>query len=155
MPQMMNIKHLRFLVPVLLALVPAAFAQASPGEGEVTKNVPEYIRASPAFAEVIYRRAILETELEELLLRYTNDFPRVAEKRFELAELDLAIVELLDIPEEGSSKMTLALGKMLIQRAAYATEYDTLKRKYNDTHPEVKRAARKVQIFDKAIKSIL
>ena len=151
----MAFKTLRILVFVVAALVPAAFGQATPAPGEVSRNVPAFVRASAAFAEVIYRRAVLETELEELLVRYTNDFPRVAEKRFELAELELALATLLGIPEEESSKLTLALGKMLIQRAEYATELDTLKRKYSESHPEVKRAAKKVEIFDRAIKSIL
>lgn len=151
----MKYKFLQIAILVFAAFAPAAFGQASPAPGEVTRNVPEFVRASPAFAEVIYRRAILETELEELLVRYTNVFPKVTEKRFELAELELALASLMGIPEEESSKLTLALGKMLVQRAAYVTEFDALKRKYNETHPEVKRAAKKVEIFDKAIKSIL
>jgi len=44
---------------------------------------------------------------------------------------------------------------MLVQRAIYATELEMLTRKYNDAHPEVKRARKKFEIFDKAVKRIL
>ena len=138
-------------------LVFASFAFGQ-GDGEPKERVPEYpehIRSSPAFAEVILRKAILESELEEMLVRYTNQYPKVAEARFEMAQLELAIGKLLDVPPAESSKLTLALGKLLVQRAAFATDLDVLKRKYNDDHPEVKRAAKKLEIFDKSIERIL
>lgn len=137
---------------VVLAL--AAFAQ----EGPATKDAPEYpdhVRSSPAFAELILRRAVLEAELEELLVRYTEDFPKVTEMRFELAEIEAGIGRLLEVPAEKASKLTLALGKMLVQRASYAKDLDVLKRKYENSHPEVKRTARKLEIFDKAVRTIL
>ena len=34
-------------------------------------------------------------------------------------------------------------------------EYEDLRKKYSDAHPDVKRAKRKVEIFDKAVKEIL
>ncbi|MCO6511063.1 MAG: hypothetical protein J5I65_09745 [Aridibacter famidurans] len=142
------------LTAALLAAAAATYAQ----NGSAIKDAPEYpehVRSSPAFAELILRRAVLESELEELLVRYTNDFPKVAEMRFELAEIEAGIGKLLEIPAEKASKLTLALGKMLVQRAEYATELDVLKRKYEDSHPEVKRTARKLEIFDKAVRTIL
>lgn len=144
---------------VIAATLLASFTAASAQNGGTPiKNVseyPEHVRSSPAFAEVVLRTAVLEAELEELLVRYTNEFPKVAEMRFELGELELAIGRLLEVPEDKASKLTLALGKMLVQRAEYATELDSLKRKYEASHPEVKRAAKKLEIFDKAVRKIL
>ncbi|HUF03772.1 MAG TPA: hypothetical protein VMM38_06310 [Aridibacter sp.] len=139
----------------LLAAFSAAYAQDGSASIKDVPEYPEHVRSSSAFAEVIFRKAVLEAELEELLVRYTSEFPKVAEMRFELAELELAVGKLLEVSPEQSSKLTLALGKMLVQRAVYATELDVLKRKYEDTHPEVKRTAKKLEIFDKAVKKIL
>ncbi|QQS41053.1 MAG: hypothetical protein IPM63_17065 [Acidobacteriota bacterium] len=142
------------LSAALLAAASAVFAQNDSSTKEESEY-PEHVRSSPAFAELILRRAVLEAELEELLVRYTNDFPKVSEMRYELAEIETAIGKLLEVPAEKASKLTLALGKMLVQRAEYATELDVLKRKYEDSHPEVKRAAKKLEIFDKAVRTIL
>ena len=145
-----------FLVIITLAFaVPFAAAQTAENKPAGSGEVPEYVKASPAFAEVVFRKAVVEAELEELLVRYTEQYPKVIEKRFEMSELDNEQDDLVKIPETEASKLTLALGKMLVQRAAYATELGVLKLKYDDTHPDVKRAKRKLEIFDKAIKRIL
>lgn len=144
-----------FLLATLLAVVSAVSAQNGGTPIKDAPEYPEHVRSSPAFAEVILKKAVLEAELEELLVRYTNEFPKVAEMRFELVELERAIGKLLEVPEDKASKLTLALGKMLVQRAEYARELDVLKRKYEDSHPEVKRTAKKLEIFDKAVKKIL
>jgi len=143
-----------FAAAALLTLSAALFAQET-GKNKPEPAEPEYVRASAAFAEVVYRSAVLEAELEELLIRYTDEFPKVVETRFELSRLKAAVKKLSEVPEDESSKLTLALGKMLVQQAAYATELDGLKRRYSDTHPEVKRAARKLEIFEKAVARIL
>jgi uncharacterized protein involved in exopolysaccharide biosynthesis len=144
-------------LPVLILLLAAAgasFAQKDPPE-EPHSGPPDYLRASPAFAEIVLRKAILEAELEDLLVRYTEEFPKVVEKRFEISELDKSLDSLSKVPESESTKLSIALGRMLVQRAAYATELEMLTRRYNDAHPEVKRARRKFEVFDRAVKRIL
>ncbi|MCU1288776.1 MAG: hypothetical protein JWN60_1005, partial [Acidobacteria bacterium] len=42
------------------------------------------MKSTPAFAEVILRKTELESELESLLISYTEDFPKVKAIRFEL-----------------------------------------------------------------------
>jgi len=144
------------LVIITLAFA-AAFASAQTAETKPAEpgDTPEWVKASPAFAEVVFRKAVVEAELEEMLVRYTEQYPKVIEKRFEMSELDKEQDDLVKTPEAEASKLTLALGKMLVQRAAYATELGMLKLKYDDTHPDVKKAKRKLEIFDKAIKRIL
>ncbi len=45
------------------------------------------IKSSPAYAEVLLRRTERESELEEFLLDYTEEFPKVKEIKFELGLL--------------------------------------------------------------------
>lgn len=139
---------------VVLFLAVTCFSQA-PETSEVPPAEASHVRSSPAFAELILRKAVLEAELEELLVRYTDEFPKVLESRFEISEIDAALARIGRVPESESGKLTLALGKMLVQRASYATEVDALTRRYSEAHPEVKRAKRKLEIFDKAVKRIL
>jgi uncharacterized protein involved in exopolysaccharide biosynthesis len=144
-------------LPVILLLLTAVGSSFAQTELKLEKRsgTPDYVKASPAFAEIVLRKAILDAELEELLVRYTEEFPKVIEKRYEISELDKSEDGLSDVPESESSKLSVALGKMLVQRAIYATELEMLTRKYNDAHPEVKRARKKFEIFDKAVKRIL
>lgn len=152
---MKSISRALLAIAIITLLSAAAFGQETDSKGKSIRDFPDYVRASPAFAEVIYRKAVLESELEGLLVKYTNQYPKVAEIRFQLAELELALGKLLDVPADEKSKLSIALGKLMVQRAEYAAELDALKRKYNDSHPEVKQAARRLEIFDKAILRIL
>ncbi len=54
-----------------------------------------------------------------------------------------------------SGKLTLALGKLIVRKIELETDLWNLRRQYNDEHPEVKRAKRKVEVFERAIKEIL
>lgn len=136
-------------------LVPGtAFAQTADAK-KPSDDYPKYVRSSPAFAEVVFGKTVLEADLEELRIRYTEDFPRVAEMKYEIEELDLSLRRLSFVPEEEASKLTLALGKLMVRKAELARELFSLKRKYNDSHPEVKRAEKKLGIFENAVKTIL
>ena len=137
----------------VLMVIPV-FGQTETDDKPSENDIPEHVSSSPAFAEVVYRRAILEAELEELRVRYTDEFPKVVELRTEIEELDSSMKKLLAVEEEESSKLSQALGKLLVQRAVYATELSGLKSKYSPEHPDVKRAATKLAIFEKAIKRI-
>jgi hypothetical protein len=53
------------------------------------------------------------------------------------------------------AKLTLALGKLMVKKVELDTDVWSLQQTLADGHPDVKRAKRKVEIFDKAIKEIL
>jgi len=124
-----------------------------------TKNTPppiaREIKSSPAYAEVLFRKAVLEVELEDLLARYTRAFPKVKETRYELSALKKALQKITTTPRSQSRKLSLALGKMFVQQAKYIRDMKILEDKYNDEHPDVKSAKRKVAIFGRAINKIL
>jgi hypothetical protein len=111
--------------------------------------------SSPAFAEIILRKTELEAELESLLVSYTEEFPKVAEIRFEFDSLKRAIERLSTVKAAESSKLTLALGKLMVRKAELETDLWNLRKRYDDNNQEVKRARRKIEIYEAAIKEIL
>ncbi len=101
------------------------------------------------------RKADLRSDLESLLPDYTEQNPKIIDIRFELSELDNALDRLFSVKPNELSKLTLALGKMLVRKAGLATELAHAKRSYNDEHIEVKRLKRRLEAYDTAIKEIL
>lgn len=116
---------------------------------------PGPIRSSAAYAEVLLRKTELVADLEAFLENYTEANPRVLDTRFELAALERSLASIFAVKPTETGKLTLALGKLIVKRAALETEANRLARSYNQDHPELKRAKRRVEIFDNAIKEIL
>jgi len=113
------------------------------------------IRATPAYAEVVLRKTELESMLEELLVSYQEEFPKVRNTRYELGLLEAELAGMGRFTKDEAGKLTLALGKLIVRRAELRTEYWIVTSKYDDTHPDTKKAKRKLEIFDKAIKDII
>lgn len=135
----------------------AVSAQAPPKKTTAAAPVVDNqaVRSSPAFAEVILRRAELEADLESLLMEFTEEYPKVQAERYTLSQVQKQIDRLLATKPAEASKLTLALGKLLVKKAELDTDLWSLQQGLADGHPDVKRAKRKVEIFDKAIKEIL
>jgi len=108
-----------------------------------------------AFAEVLLRKTELRADLESFLADYTDQNPRVVDTRFELAALDKAVDRLFSVKPTELSKLTLALGKLLVRKAGLETDLSRIERAYSSDHPEVKRLKRKVEIYDSATNEIL
>jgi hypothetical protein len=129
------------------------------GAQVVQKNKPaadsQSVRSSAAFSEVIFRRAELEAELESLLLEFTEEYPKVRADRYSIAQLQKQIEVLLSTKPGDSARLTLALGKLMVKKVELETDLWALQQSLADGHPDVKRAKRKVEIFEKAIKDIL
>lgn len=124
-------------------------------ETVVNLNPTASLKSSPAFAEISLRRTELRAELESLLLTYTEEFPKVKETRFELDVLNRELNRLLTVKPEDAQKLTLALGKLIVRKATLETDLWDLQKKYGDEYADVKRARKKVEIFENAIKEIL
>lgn len=121
-----------------------------------TKSQPlnkDAIKATPAYAEVLLRKVELESDVESFLESYTEEFPKVKSAKYELELTKKDLARLLS--ESDSSKMTLALGKLLVRKNQLETELWTLQNQYNKEHPDVKRTQRKLLSFQNAIKEIL
>jgi hypothetical protein len=119
------------------------------------KQSASEIKFSPAFAELLLRKTERESELEEFLLDYTEEFPKVKELRFELDLLTKELDKILATNVSEAGKLTLALGKLIVRKTELEVDVWNLKRQYSDDHLEVKRAKRKLETFEKAIKEIL
>ena len=113
------------------------------------------IRSTPAFAEIILRKTELDANVEEMLVSYKEDFPRVKKARYEIGLLQAELRNFARTPDIEAGKLTLALGKLIVRRAELATNYWVLSNRYSDAHPDAKKAFRKLEIYDKAVKEIL
>jgi predicted nucleic acid-binding Zn-ribbon protein len=138
----------------------ANFAQSSPKVTTLSRADKSYIpletiRLTSAYAEIVLRRAELESELEALLIGYTEDFPKVKETRFEMEALKKEFSRLSAVKPTEISKLTSAMGKLVVRKSALETDLWSLRQKYDDNHTDVKRAKRRVEIYETAIKSIL
>lgn len=113
------------------------------------------IRSSAAYAEVLLRKTELQAELEAILPDYTEENPKVIDGRFEIGVLTRDIDRIYAVRPSETGKLTLALGKLIVKRAALETELQRLLRSYNKDHPDVKRTKRRIEVFDHSIKQIL
>jgi hypothetical protein len=144
---------------LLLFLLSAVVSEAQTGNKNksvpIPVNNPQAVKSSPAYAEVLLRKTELLSELESLLVEYTEEFPKVQELRFEAALIQKELDRLLAVGPSESARLTLALGKLMVRKADFETDLWNLRRQYNDEHPDVKRARRKTEIFEAAIREIL
>ena len=148
---------IRFLtIAVFMVLVCNAQTKTNPVSTKTASTqTSSVIKSSPAYAEILLQKVILEAELEDLLFAYTEDFPKVKQTRLKLNLVEKALNKVLAVKPSETSKLTEALGKIVLQKIEYETQYEDLRKNYSDNHPDVKRAKRKVEIFDKAVKEIL
>lgn len=129
-----------------------------PAASEAKKNPPttvSAVKSSPAYAELLLRRTERESELEEFLIDYTEEFPKVKQLKYELDLVKKAMDRITAVNAADAGKLTLALGKLLVRKIEIETDLWNLRALYNDDHPEVKRTKRKIEIYERAIKEIL
>jgi len=143
----------QFVFSLCLVLVgfSAALAQGSEKGGREIGP----IRSSSAFAEVSLRKAELEADIESYLADYTEQNPKVIDAREELRFLVGDLDRIFAVRPSEVARLTEALGKMIVRRAALEADVERLMRTYSKDHPNVKRAKRKAAIFESAIREIL
>ncbi|NOT47804.1 MAG: hypothetical protein HOP17_08650 [Acidobacteria bacterium] len=138
---------------ILLTLPIILSAQAQSKTAPV--SAANEFKASPAYAELRLRKAELESELEAMLLEYTEEFPKVMEIRISLGLLAKESERLQTAGLRGTQRLTLALGKLMVRKVELETDLSRLLENLQPGHPDVKRAKRKVEIYESAIKDIL
>ncbi|MEP6703887.1 MAG: hypothetical protein ABJB34_03695 [Acidobacteriota bacterium] len=130
--------------------------ETNPGRAKVVKAaLNTSVSSSAAYAELVLKRTELQSELESLILEYTEEFPKVKEDRLVVSLIDHDIARLNKVKSSDSAKLTLALGKLMVRRIELAADVWKLQGSYNDEHPDVKRAKRKVEIYEAAVNEIL
>lgn len=142
-----------FLVIVLL-FTTAVFAQKQPPT-QSPAQAAYAVRGSAAYAEVLLKRTDLESELESLLLDYTEEFPRVRELKHSLSILQRDVDKIIATKANDAGRLTQALGKLIVRRVELETDLWELLQSYKEEHPDVQRAKRRVEIYDRAIKQII
>lgn len=148
----MRFQNILLIVFLVTCSVTITFAQNK----TVSSSSPattQAVKSSPAYAELLLRKVELESEMESLLITYKEDFPKVKETKYELGLMQKDLDRLLI--QTDATKLTLALGKLMVRKNQLETDYWVLQGKYGDDYPEVKRSKRKVLSFQNAIKEIL
>lgn len=128
---------------------------ASEKKPEAARAIPGTTASSPAYAELLLKRTELSAELEALVFEYTEEFPKVKEIRHALTLIDRESGRLAKVKAADASRLTLALGKLIVRKIEFEIDLWNLRKNYLDEHPEVKRAKRKVEIYETAINEIL
>ena len=149
----MNIS--RFLIPVVVVIGTVSALGQAPPKPVPTPTIAQSAKATAAYAEVALKRADVEAELESFLVEYTDEFPRVKELKYALTRIDVEGSRLGSIKPGERDRATAALGKLMVRKVEAEIELWKVQQDYADEHPEVKRAKKKVEIFEKAIKEIL
>lgn len=141
------------LVAFSLFLSVSAAAQTSK---PATKADPyKTLRSTPAYSEVLLKETELRAEVESLLGEYTEEFPKVKEARSALEFIKKEKAKLLSTDPAEAEKLTLSLGKIMVRKVEAEVELWRLQQSLADGHPEVKRAKKKVEVYEAAIKEIL
>ena len=135
----------------VLAAAAQPASRATPGDAKTQAD----IRGSAAYAEVLLKKTELQAELEGLLTEYTDDFPKVVENRQYLELIEKERVRLLALKPGDAGKLSTALGRLMVKKAEAELELWSRRRSMTDSHPDVKRAKRMVEIYEAAVKEIL
>ena len=138
-----------------LVFISTMFLCVASIHAQTTKDQSSVIRATPAYAEVLLRKTELLAEAESLADSYTDLAPKMIDLRYEVAALDRSLTKMRAVRSEDAMRLTEALGKLMVRRAALDTELNRLNRSYNADHVEVKRAKKRLEVFDAAIKEII
>ena len=138
---------MRYLLLAVCLVAPIGLLAQTPDAGP--------IRSSAAYAEVLLRRTELLADFEALAADYTDANPKIVDLRFEVAALDRTVEKLFAVRPAETAKLTAALGKLLVRRAMFETDLARLSRSYSAENVELKRARRRLEIFDSAVKEIL
>lgn len=140
---------------ISIVLLIAGCATVAAGQSKASAASDQKLRSTPAYAEVLLRETELRADVEALLADYTEEYPKVKESRFALDIVEREKARLLLTKPAEAEKLTLALGKIVVRKVDAEVELWRLLQSLADGHPDVKRARRKVEIFEKAIKEIL
>ena len=150
----MNFRSIQFFALgflFTLCSVSAGLAQAT----SASKLPAVEVTSTAAYAEVLFHQVQMNSELESLLVEYTENHPKVQELKYGVFLAMRESARLKQLKPCGEGRLTAALGKLMVGKIDAELGLWVLQQKYGDGHPDVKRAKRKVEIFEAAIKEIL
>lgn len=147
-------KNILLILIIIFAAAAMSFAQTKPAQKTAAADL-QMIKNSPAYAEVLLKKVSLDAEIEDLLVNYKEDFPKIKELRLKLDLTDKYLEKILAVKPAEAFKLSEALGKLIVQKIEYEAELAELRREYSEDYADVKRAKRKVEVYEKAINEIL
>lgn len=141
----------------LLIFSISIFAQTDEKKPKLDYSTPtsKAIKSSPAYAALVLHRTNVRAELEEMLITYTEDFPKVVDARHEIDVVNSQLSKLLDTKVTESCRLSDSLGKLMLQKTEIEMLLWNLRKKYNEEHPDVQRTKKKLEIYEKAVTEIL
>jgi len=142
------VQKVTLIFMIVLASAVCAVAQARAADVSA-------IKGTPAYAEVLLRKTELLADLEAYTPDYTDANPKILELRAEMASIDKSLARILAVKPAQTGRLTEALGRMMVKKAALEADLQRLSRQYNKDYPDVKRAQRRVDLYASSIDDIL
>lgn len=143
------------MIVTVMFLLAGHFANECSAQGRTGSALAADYKASAAFAEVRLRKAELDAELESGLSEYTAEHPKVKEAKAGLMLLQKEMDRLANAPASSVERMSAALGKLMVKKVEAESDLLRLLENLQPAHPDAKRARRKVEIYESAIKEVL
>ncbi len=145
------------LVTAVVVFICSAVTAAQPNSKPAANDVRSQteVRSSAAYAELMLKRAEVQSDLEAFLVEYTEEYPKVVEGRYALEVIEKERARLLNIRAADAGKLSVALGKLMVRKIELEVELWTLRKTFQDSHPDVKRAKKKADIYEAAVKEVL
>jgi hypothetical protein len=154
----MLIRRFVFIIFTLLFISTAAFSQTGSSKTGAAKSVPPgagSIKTSAAYIELVIHKADIDAELVDLLVEYTEEYPKVKQLKWEAGLVQAELENLLKVDSSVLPKLTESFAKLLLQKIKMQVDLAEVRSAHKDDHPDVQRAMRRVEIYDKAIKELL
>ena len=110
---------------------------------------------TPAFDELALHKKKIKSELNSLLLEWTQDSPNVLNKQFELEITQLEMTKVLAMPESQKPLLTFVYGKLLVRKVIAESElqYAVLNNGVEST--QARKKVMKLQAMEKEISKFL
>lgn len=140
---------------LLMLLTIGVSAQTDTKKVDYSTTTSKAIKSSPAYSALILKRTLVKADLEEMLVAYTEDFPKVVDARHEIDLLNFELTRLLETKVTDSCKLSESLGQLMLKKTEVEMILWNLKKKYKEDHPEVIRTQRKLNTFEKGIVEVL
>src|SRR5690349_7574449 len=93
------------------------------------------IRSSAAYSEILLRKTEILADLDAFSAEYTEENPKMIELRAELASLNKQLEKVFGVKPSDTGKLTLALGKLIVRKAALDAELARLSLRNSKDHP--------------------
>lgn len=110
---------------------------------------------TPAYGVLVLRKAIVRSELADLLGRVTNEHPSVYERRFELRAINREMDRLHAFEKSRVCKLSRTYGDLILIKVALQMELNDLLNRVSPPHPEVIKKRNQIVALEHELESIL